>query len=177
MTTEFFQNATLSSVTARSITSMVFEFHGAWACSSGKLCQLLVNQIEVGDPCSMTLCSSVTLTRFCRFSLSSSFANGPTTLIYWSFLPSRKTLACPSETSMQVAYPRIVASPKQSITNATWRQWFHNHKPSCYYETAGTRGGGWKRQWVEKTFCVMIISPLWELLPTSGLHQLKGWTK
>ena len=41
----------------------------------------------------------------------------------------------------------------------------------------GYREGGWKRRGFEKTFCVMIISPPWELLPTSGLHQLKGRTK
>ena len=43
--------------------------------------------------------------------------------------------------------------------------------------SSATGGGGWKTPGEENTFLATFISPLRELLPTSGLHQLKGWTK
>ena len=44
-------------------------------------------------------------------------------------------------------------------------------------ELKATWGGGEKTRGEENTFLATFISPLRELLPTSGLHQLKGWTK
>ena len=40
-----------------------------------------------------------------------------------------------------------------------------------------TGGGGEKTRGGENTFLATFISPLRELLPTSGLHQLEGWTR